>query len=89
VERKLRADGQEPDRRQAALTRENLQAAFKRVRANKGAAGEDGLDIDQTARHLVSAWPAIRHELLAGTYRPHRLRAIQLKQWKRGKTMFR
>ncbi|BBL34789.1 hypothetical protein Nstercoris_01032 [Nitrosomonas stercoris] len=35
----------------AALTRENLQAAFKRVRANKGAAGVDGLDIDQTARH--------------------------------------
>src|ERR1035437_5765963 len=34
----------------AALTRENLQRAFKRVRANKGTAGVDGLDIDQTAR---------------------------------------
>ncbi len=33
----------------AALTRENLRQAFKRVRANKGAAGVDGLDIDQTA----------------------------------------
>ena len=37
----------------AALTRENLQQALKRVRANKGAAGVDGLDIDQTVRHLV------------------------------------
>ena len=37
---------------QAALTRENLQRAFKRVRANKGAAGVDGLDIDQTAKQL-------------------------------------
>jgi RNA-directed DNA polymerase len=37
---------------QAALTRENLQQAFKRVRANKGAAGVEGLDIDQTAPHL-------------------------------------
>ena len=36
---------------QAALTRENLQAAFKRVRANKGAAGVDGLDINQSARY--------------------------------------
>ena len=43
----------------AALTRENLQRAFKRVRANKGAAGVDGLDIDQTARHLSTAWPVM------------------------------
>lgn len=39
----------------AALRRENLLQALKRVRANKGAAGVDGLDIDQTARHLVTA----------------------------------
>jgi RNA-directed DNA polymerase len=39
---------------QAALTRENLLQAFKRVRANKGAADVDGLDIDQTARHLAT-----------------------------------
>ncbi len=39
----------------AALTRENLQRAFKRVKANKGAAGVDGLDIIQTGRHLVTA----------------------------------
>ena len=32
---------------QAVLTRENLRQAFKRVRANKGAAGVDGLDVDQ------------------------------------------
>lgn len=31
---------------EAALTRENLQRAWKRVKANKGAAGVDGLDID-------------------------------------------
>lgn len=54
----------------AALTRENLRQAFKRVRANKGAAGVDGLDIEQTARLLQTEWPAIRERLLAGTYRP-------------------
>jgi len=63
---------------QAALTRENLQAAFKRVRSNKGAAGVDGLDIAQTSRHLVTAWPAIRHELLVGTYRPQPVRRVMI-----------
>ena len=50
----------------AAFTIENLQRALKRVRANKGAAGVDGLDIDQTAKHLRTAWPAIREQLLGG-----------------------
>jgi RNA-directed DNA polymerase len=63
---------------QAALTRENLQRAFKRVRANKGAAGVDGLDIDQTARHLATRWPVIRQQLLAGTYRPSAVRRVTI-----------
>lgn len=63
---------------EAALTRENLKRAFKRVRANKGAAGVDGLDIDQTSRHLVSAWPAIREQLLKGTYRPSPVRRVTI-----------
>ena len=63
---------------QVALTRENLRAAFKRVRANRGAAGVDGLDIDQTARYLVTAWPGIREELLAGTYRPRPVRRMMI-----------
>jgi RNA-directed DNA polymerase len=61
---------------QAALTRENLQRALKRVRANKGAAGVDGLDIDQSVRHLVRAWPGIREQLLQGTYRPGPVRRV-------------
>jgi RNA-directed DNA polymerase len=62
----------------AAFTRENLQRAFKRVKANKGAAGVDGLDIDQTAKHLVRAWPDIRERLLSGTYRPSPVRRVTI-----------
>nr|WP_116342803.1 group II intron reverse transcriptase/maturase [Cupriavidus taiwanensis] len=62
----------------AALTRENLKQAFRRVRRNKGAAGVDGLDIDQTARHLVTAWPMIREQLLKGTYRPSPVRRVTI-----------
>ncbi len=63
---------------QAALTRENLKQAFKRVRANKGAAGVDGLDIDQTAQYLITAWPVLREQLLAGTYRPNPVRRVMI-----------
>jgi RNA-directed DNA polymerase len=62
----------------AALTRENLQRAFKRVRANKGAAGVDGLGIDQSARQLVTTWPALREQLLSGTYRPSPVRRVTI-----------
>jgi RNA-directed DNA polymerase len=62
----------------AALTRENLQRALKRVRANKGVAGVDGLDIDQTVAHLRTAWPAIREQLLSGTYRPSPVRRVTI-----------
>jgi len=62
----------------AALTRENLQRALQRVRANKGAAGVDGLDVDQTAEHLRTAWPIIREQLLRGTYRPSPVRRVTI-----------
>jgi RNA-directed DNA polymerase len=52
--------------------------ALKRVRANKGAAGVDGLDIDQTAKLLVTAWPGIREQLLTGTYRPSPVKRVMI-----------
>lgn len=62
----------------AALATGNLKQAFKRVRANKGAAGVDGRDIDETSRYLVTAWPGIREQLLAGTYRPCPVRRVTI-----------
>ncbi len=62
----------------AVLTRENLRQAWKRVKANKGGAGVDGLDIGQTARYLVTAWPTIREQLLRGTYRPSPVRRVTI-----------
>lgn len=58
------------------LARENMQRAWKRVKANKGGAGVDGMDIAQTGRHLVNALPNIRHQLMEGTYRPSPVRRV-------------
>ena len=63
---------------EAALTRQNLQAAFKRVKANKGAAGVDGLDIEQTAELLRTRWPDIRQQMLTGRYRPSPVRKVMI-----------
>jgi RNA-directed DNA polymerase len=63
---------------EVALTRENLLAAWKRVEANKGAAGVDGLDIEQTAQLLRTTWPPARQALLAGTYRPQPVRRVMI-----------
>ena len=53
-----------------------MQSAWKRVKANKGAAGVDGLDIAQTGAHLKHAWLTIRQQLMEGTYRPMPVRRV-------------
>ncbi|BCX88702.1 RNA-directed DNA polymerase [Methylomarinovum tepidoasis] len=51
---------------------------WKRVKANKGSCGVDGLSIEQTAEYLRTAWPRIREELLLGRYRPMPVRRVQI-----------
>src|SRR4051812_34697 len=74
----LEAENTGPGLLSAVLARENMQQAWKRVRANKGAAGVDGLDIDQTGERLRTEWPAIREQLLSGTYRPMPVRRVMI-----------
>jgi RNA-directed DNA polymerase len=62
------------------LARENMQRAWKRVKANKGAAGVDGMDIIATGRYLVSALPNIRAQVMEGTYRPSPVRRVGIPQ---------
>jgi RNA-directed DNA polymerase len=54
--------------------RANLQAALKRVRKNKGSAGIDGMTVDELPEHLKTHWPALREQLLSGTYQPSAVR---------------
>lgn len=69
-------DGAGRDLLTQVLAKENMEAAWKRVKANKGKAGVDGMDIAQTQRHLATAWPDIRDQLMAGTYRPSPVRRV-------------
>jgi RNA-directed DNA polymerase len=60
------------------LRRENLIRALKRVRANKGAPGVDGMSVDQLGDHLREHWPRIREQLLSGTYVPQAVRVVEI-----------
>ena len=53
-----------------ALERENLQAALKRVRQNKGSPGIDGMTVEELPEYLLANWPRLREEILSGRYRP-------------------
>ncbi len=58
--------------------RENLKRALKRVRANKGGPGADGMTVEELPAYLGKPWPAIRDELLAGTYRPQPVMRVEI-----------
>jgi len=58
--------------------RENLREALKRVRANGGSAGVDGMRVEELSDYLKDNWPTIRDELLSGTYRPQPVRRVTI-----------
>lgn len=60
------------------LSRENLQAAIKKVEANKGAAGVDGVTIRQLREYVQKHWPEIKLNLQKGTYKPSPVRKVEI-----------
>jgi retron-type reverse transcriptase len=48
------------------VARENLQAALRQVRSNRGSAGIDGMPVDELPVYLKTHWPEIREQLLTG-----------------------
>lgn len=61
-----------------ALARANLALAWKRVKANRGSAGVDGMTVQETGEYLKTHWPRIRDELQSGRYRPQAVRRVQI-----------
>ncbi len=58
--------------------RENLEKAWKRVRANKGSPGVGGVTIGELPDYLRKHWPAIRERLLEGTYSPQPVKRVEI-----------
>jgi RNA-directed DNA polymerase len=58
------------------VRRENLKKALKRVCANKGSPGIDGMTVDKLKDYLRAHWPEIREQLLHGQYRPQPVQQV-------------
>jgi RNA-directed DNA polymerase len=56
----------------------NLRRAVKRVRSNKGSPGVDGMTTKALPAYLKEAWPRLKEELLAGTYRPQPVKRVEI-----------
>src|SRR6266498_1361174 len=57
---------------------ENRREALKRVRANQGSPGIDGMTVDELPEYLEQHWPAVREQLLSGTYEPKPVKRVEI-----------
>jgi RNA-directed DNA polymerase len=60
------------------LSKENMADAWKRVKANQGAPGVDGVSIEQFPEHTRPLWTQIRQALLTGRYQPSPVRRVEI-----------
>lgn len=63
---------------EAIFSRENLLVALKRVKANKGSAGIDGMTVEELPDHLKRDWEGIRAKLDRGTYVPSPVKRVEI-----------
>ena len=60
------------------LSRDNVQKAWKRVKANKGVPGIDNMSIENFPEFARAQWDRIRDSLMAGTYQPYPVKRVEI-----------
>jgi RNA-directed DNA polymerase len=63
---------------EAVVERGNMKAAYKRVVGNKGAAGADGMSVDELQPYLRANWERIKKDLLEDRYKPQPVREVEI-----------
>src|SRR5262249_24788592 len=64
--------------REEAGEQENCKQALARVKANKGSPVVDGMTVRDLRGYLMQHWPAIREQLLSGTYVPQPVKRVEI-----------
>ena len=60
------------------LSRENMALAYKRVKANKGASGVDGISVDEIQEYLKENWPSIKERIQQRKYKPNPVLRVEI-----------
>src|SRR5437879_903529 len=60
------------------VERENLKEALRRVKANKGSPGVDGMTVHELPDYLKEHWPTLREQLRSGAYKPQPVRRVEI-----------
>ena len=60
------------------LSRDNMMLAYKKVKANKGASGIDGVTIDEIDEYLKVNWVDIREKIRKRKYQPQPVRRVEI-----------
>jgi len=63
---------------EAVVERSNMVQALHQVERNRGAAGVDGMAVDDLRPHLKEQWLAIKESLLSGSYKPQPVRRVEI-----------
>ena len=69
------------------LSRDNLNIAYKRVKANKGSHGIDGMTLDELLQYLKEHGQELRQSLLEGRYKPQPVRRVEIPKPDGGKRL--
>ena len=60
------------------LSRENMAQAYKKVKANKGASGVDGISVDEIQEYLKENWPGIKERIKQRKYKPQPVLRVEI-----------
>lgn len=63
---------------EAIVSRENLNLAYKRVKANGGSHGVDGMTVEELLPYLKQHGAALRQSILEGVYNPQAVRRVEI-----------
>ena len=60
------------------LSNDNIKTAYKRVCANKGAGGVDGVTINEIEEYMQEHWKSIKEEIRERKYKPQPVLRVEI-----------